>query len=449
VATLCAAALVPIFLYSYVNYAKFGTLFSIPVDKQLQVSVDPNRRAVLRANGGKLFRLAFVPTTLLQYARPDAIDLERLLPWVSFPSGRAKVVGDVRFDALDRASSVPASMPAVALLAAVGIVTVARPRRDDRRLAVLRGPMIGAATGGFLMLTIAYVAQRYLGDVFPLLALGAVVGLPVLMAWTSDRSRRTRRACAAALGALIIGSIGTNVALGVWSQRAFSGNDRLVAPFVRLQREVDGRWFGGSTGGITRGALGSPASEGTIRVVGDCDGTYWSDGARWYAVERTNRTGLYRLRVRFPSRPVGTIEPLATSGRPNVRSILAVEYRGGDRLRFAYGSVRTTLKWYRGPTVRFDPDRAHLLEVLLDPRTQQARIVMDGDSVLEPLFVVAREEPVTLGQAKPDDPVEARFSGALTNLPVDHPFCRGLARRGQLPPLVGQAAGAVYPATRP
>ena len=448
VAALGAAALVPIILYSYVNYAKFGTLLSIPTDKQFQVTVDPHRREVLRANGGKLFRLAFVPTTLLQYARPDALDVHRLLPWISFPSHRARVIGDARFDTLDRASSVPASMPAVALLAAVGIVTVVRPRRG-RRLAVFRGPMLGAATGGFLMLTIAYVAHRYLGDVFPFLALAAVVGLPVLVMWMGDRSRRTRQAGAAVLGALVIASVCINVALGVWAQRAFSGNDRLVGPFVRLQREVDGRWFGGSTGGITRGELGSPASEGTIRVVGNCDGTYWSDGARWYAVERTNRTGYYRLRVRFPKRRAGTVEPLATSGPPNVRSILAVEYRGGDRVRFAYGSVRATLRWYRGPTVRVDLHRAHLVELLLDPRAHQARIVVDGHDVLEPFYVVAGDEPLTLGRARPEDPVEARFSGSLTNLPAGKPFCRGLARRGQLPNAVGQAMPAVYPAVRP
>ena len=429
VATLGVAALLPISLYCYVNYAKFGTLFSIPVDKQFQVTVDPNRRAVLRANDGKLFRLAFVPTTLLQYTRPDALDFQRLLPWISFPTSRAKVVGDVRFDLLDRASSVPSSMPAVALLAAVGALAVVRPRHG-RRLAAFRGPMLGAATGGFLMLTIAYVAHRYLGDVFPLLALGAVVGLPVVVAWAGNRSRRTRRLGAAALGLLVIASVCTNVALGLWAQRAFSGNDRLVGPFVRLQHNVDRRWFGGSRDGITRGELGSPAGEGTIRIVGDCDGAYWSSGERWYAVERTNRTGLYRLLVRFPRRPVGTMEPLVTSGRPTVRSIMAVEYLGGDRVRFAYGSIGKRLRWYRGPTVRVDLDRTHVVEVLLDPRTQQARIVMDGHSRLEPLFVVAREKPVAIGRANPDDPVEARFSGSLTNLPVGNSFCRSLLRPG-------------------
>jgi hypothetical protein len=288
------------------------------------------------------------------------------------------------------------------------------------------------------MLTIAYVAQRYLGDVFPLLALGAVVGLPVLIVWSRNRSLRTRRVGGAILTTLVVVSVCVNVALALWSQRAFSGDDRLVAPFVRFQHEVDGRWFGGDAGGITRGALGRPAPEGTIRVVGDCDGTYWSDAEQWYAIERTNRTGRYRLRVRFPRRETGT-EPLAVSGRPGVRSIVAVEYRGRDRVRFAYGSVRKTLKWYRGPTVRIDRDRAHVVELLLDWRTQQARAVMDGRRVLEPLFVAARDEPVLIGRAEPGDPVGPRFTGSLANLPVTKDFCRSLQRRGQL----------AYPAARP
>ena len=103
----------------------------------------------------------------------------------------------------------------------------------------------------------------------------------------------------------------------------------------------------------------------------------------------------------------------------------------------------------RGPTVRVDLHRAHLVELLLDPRVHQARIVVDGRDVLEPFYVVAEDEPLTLGRARPEDPVEARFSGSLTNLPADKPFCRGLARRGQLPHAVGQAMRAVYPAVRP
>jgi hypothetical protein len=436
------AALLPIVCYCSVNYVKFGTLTSIPVEKQYQVRVDPERRDVLRANDGKLFRFVFVPTTLVQYIRPDAIGFRRLAPWISFPSERAKVIGDVRFDTLDRASSAPASMPALTLLAVVGFVAMARRSRRRRRLAPFRAPVVGAALGGFLALTIAYVAHRYLGDLFPLLALGAIVGLPVAVGWAARQSRGARRAVAITLTVLAIASVAINLALAIWVQRAFSGNDRLVAPFVRFQHELDGRWLGGGSAGIKHAGfkLGRPAKEGEIRVVGDCDGTYWSDGQTWFGVERTNRTGRYVVRARFPDRRDGEREPLATSGPPDVRSIIAIRYLRDDDVRFEYAYKRADgVQWFRGPIVHLDRNRSHQLELLLDPRTKQARVDLDGRTVLEPLYAFARDNPRGLGRARPDDPVEPRFTGTLTNLPVGKPFCRGLQRRGQI---------AVYPAVR-
>ena len=130
--TLAAAVLLPIALYGYVNVAKFGTLYSVPVDKQLETAVTAERRAVLRANDGALFGPQFVPTTVLQYARPDALGFESLLPWIAFPGHRATVIGDVTFDNLDRASSIPASMPALTFLTAVGLAAVFRPSRARR-----------------------------------------------------------------------------------------------------------------------------------------------------------------------------------------------------------------------------------------------------------------------------------------------------------------------------
>ena len=111
----------PSSLYCYVNYAKFGTLFSIPVDKQFQVAGRPEpsrsparerRQALpprLRADDASSSTPARTPSTSSGSCRGSRSR-----------RSRAKVVGDVRFDLLDRASSVPASMPAVALLAAVG-----------------------------------------------------------------------------------------------------------------------------------------------------------------------------------------------------------------------------------------------------------------------------------------------------------------------------------------
>jgi hypothetical protein len=242
---------------------------------------------------------------------------------------------------------------------------------------------------------------------------------------------------------LAVASVAINLALAIWVQRAFSGNDRLVAPFVRFQHELDGRWLDGGNAGIEHAGfkLGHPAKEGEVRVVGDCDGTYWSEGRTWFGIERTNRTGRYVVRARFPRRPYGTLEPLATSGPPEVRSIIAVEYRRGDDVRFRYAYKRMDgVQWFNGPILHLDRSRAHTLELLLDPRTKQARVDVDGRTVLEPLYAFARDNPRALGRARPDDPVAPRFTGTLTNLPVGKPFCRGLQRRGQI---------AGYPAPRP
>ena len=173
-------------------------------------------------------------------------------------------------------------------------------------------------------------------------------------------------------------------------------------------------------------------------MLGDCEGTYWSDAQRWWAVERTNRTGYFRLRLRFAARPAGTIEPLATSGPTDTRSVLAVEYRGADRVRFRYWSSRIAAtdpagQWFTGATMRIDLERAHELVVILDHRIQQARLVLDGDNVLEPFYLIAPNDRVVVGRARPGDPVASRFSGPLTNLPIDPTFCRSLERRGQLP----------------
>ena len=78
-----------------------------------------HRQAVLAANGGSLFGLKFLPTNLLQFARPDALTVTRTFPWIFFP-GKALVLGHLLYDTRDWTSSVPASMPVLFLLAVVG-----------------------------------------------------------------------------------------------------------------------------------------------------------------------------------------------------------------------------------------------------------------------------------------------------------------------------------------
>ena len=81
VAVACA---VPVVLYAYVNYAKFGTLFGNPYEKQDFLTKLAVRRAALAATGNRLLGLEYVPTNLLEYLRPDGLGFRDTFPWVTF-----------------------------------------------------------------------------------------------------------------------------------------------------------------------------------------------------------------------------------------------------------------------------------------------------------------------------------------------------------------------------
>src|ERR1035437_2861169 len=143
---LVAAVAIPVVLYVAINEIKFGPLFSLPLNRQVLTLTNAHPRAVLAANGGSLFGLKFLPTTLLQFARPDALTPTRLFPWVFFP-GKALVLGHLLYYSRDWTSSVPASMPVLFLLAVLGVISVFRPARLRGRFAPVRGRFAAPGSG--------------------------------------------------------------------------------------------------------------------------------------------------------------------------------------------------------------------------------------------------------------------------------------------------------------
>ena len=133
IVALAAAAIIPLAMYGAMNIARFGSPFSLPLQKQVFTTFDAQRQATLAANGGSLFGAKFVPTTVLQYARPDAVRFDAKFPFVDFPLHRAHIVGNVVFDTLDRSSSLPASMPGLSALALIGGYALVRGREQYRR----------------------------------------------------------------------------------------------------------------------------------------------------------------------------------------------------------------------------------------------------------------------------------------------------------------------------
>jgi hypothetical protein len=207
---LATAVLVPLAVYAALNYAKFGTLFSVPYDHQAANAVVPGRRATLAANGGTLMNVSALPTNLFQYLRPDAFRLDGSWPWVRLPSWRPTVIGDLRYDMLDHTSSVTAAMPLLVVLAVSGMITMVRSgaRAGAATLGSLDLPVLGAACAAVPSLVFVYITPRYTADFLPLLV------LPAFAAWYSFE--RWARRADARHGLAVGASVGLGL-LALWS----------------------------------------------------------------------------------------------------------------------------------------------------------------------------------------------------------------------------------------
>lgn len=276
VLALGAAVLVPIMLYAGVNLARFDEPFRLPIEKQLFTEMDESRQAALEANDGSLFSASYVPSTLWQYLRPDAVGFDGLAPWVTFPREPATVIGDATFDTLSESSSATATMPLLVVLAGVGAVVLVRPGRG---VAALRLPVLGAAAGFAGVLVIGFIAHRYLGDVLPVLVLAALVGVHRV----SEATVPVRRA--ALVGAVILGGWGVvaNLALAVEHQRVVAPAELdMRYDFIRFQHELDGHSYRPTR---VDDEVPQPGERGELVVVGDCSALLWSNGASWFVLE--------------------------------------------------------------------------------------------------------------------------------------------------------------------
>jgi hypothetical protein len=412
---LAAAIAVPVALYVYVNYSRFGSFFGLPLDDQVYSQFNPARRRALADNGGSLFGLKFLPTQLLQLVRPDGLRFDSLFPWITFP-GPATIVGGVTFDTRDWASSIPATTPALTVLGVTGIVVLVR----RAGAAAVRAPLIGAVIGGLATLTIAFVANRYMSDLLPAIVLASLVGLHALLGVAQRVPRATwTRIVAVVVLALAVISLWVNFALAFSYQRALypqAAGER--AGFIGFQQDVDELIPGGPRGNVQFGReLPARGSRGEMFVVGDCAGLYWSDSREWSAVERANGAGHFRLRVRFPDVAAGE-EALLGIGAGSDQNVLQLRYAPDHRARFALLS-RVAPKPLVSAPQRIDPGRAYSLDVIIDSRTGLARVTLDGHSVLDELTFLVTGDQATIGSAAGHAP----FSGTIRELPVPTPLC--------------------------
>lgn len=429
---LAAAVAVPLALYMYVNYARFGHPWNYPITRHITVleKIDLMRIEALKDNGNSLFGLKFVPTNLLVMLRPDGAALHGLFPFFTFPAP-ANIVGSVKFDTVDRAASIPTTMPLLFLLALVGAVAVFLRRPSTAsRLAALRVPVLGALAGGCVTLSINFVAHRYLSDFLPLLVLLALAGVQVLLLALArpDRRRSIVRGVTAGLVGLAAVSLWANFGLGILYQRAYnvflSDSDR--AAFIAFQQDFDESVVpGGSRFDVREGTeLPDPTAAGSVFVVGDCDGLYWSDGEDWFGLERTNATGGYPLRVTLPDRPPGTRETLLVAGTPDKMDVVGVEYRDDGDVVFTIETGVFGGLVLRSEPVDIEPGRPTRVDIVYDNSlVGRFAVDVDGESLFSFNNLLAIGPVVVAGS---DDPGAPEFDGKVERLPTRTPLCREL-----------------------
>ncbi|MEI7886468.1 MAG: hypothetical protein WCJ04_03665 [Actinomycetes bacterium] len=336
-----AAAVV---VYAGVNNARFHSWFGVPLDRQVLVAQDPARVAALQANGNSLFGVKYAPSVLLQTLRPDALALRSEFPFIGFPSQKPAVLGDALFAERDWSSSLPASEPLLFFGSLIGLTALFVPKKwkSSSQVMSLRIPVLGAAAGGSLFLAFGYISQRYLTDLFPFLALSAVIGLQALAALlltpascdrTKKQVRQSRIFAGIAVFAILVGSfwsvwVNSSLALQYGLEISPSAREAQRSSWLDLQKSLGGH---ASLAHLPSGAaLPTPGPRGQVLIFGNCEAMYRSSGSIWYLLEAGRAAGGVQVRL-TKTAAIEDLITLVQAASPQGRASLVLRQVGQDQ----------------------------------------------------------------------------------------------------------------------
>jgi hypothetical protein len=137
------------------------------------------------------------------------------------------------------------------------------------------------------VLTIGFIAQRYLGDFLPVLVPLTLVGGLLVARWIAAlASRPARRVAWGAAIALVAFSVWVNLGLGLLVQRAYWAPDAETRhSFLSFQQSIDEDLFSARyLSGATRPA-DDAGTRGELFIVGECEQLLWHDSWVWVDVE--------------------------------------------------------------------------------------------------------------------------------------------------------------------
>lgn len=169
----------------------------------------------------------FIPTTLVAYLRPDGLTFTSAFPFVNLrlgPTAGTRYIGiPVGAMYVEPFSTVPDDMPlfiAVVLAAAVYGFRRARQRAFDLRKAVvdlLRSPMTyciaGTAVSCLIVMSEAFITNRYLADFFPFITVTLLVCLRFIYRPSYSLSSGAAVALASSVTLLLVFSLVVDLGL--------------------------------------------------------------------------------------------------------------------------------------------------------------------------------------------------------------------------------------------
>ena len=383
-----------------------------------------------------------MPTTVVQYIRPDALRFTAAYPFVDFPPP-ARPFSGVKFDLADYTSSLPSSMPLLTVLGVVGLWALlrTRPGAPGAGVAALRGPTLGALAGGLTILPFAYIANRYLADLVPALVITSLIGVHFLLARTvRPGPNRPRWATPlwATLAVLLVAGIWINISLALIFGRLYSSDvkDDVAAAFVDTRYDIP-QSLGLDPAIPLRDDehLPNDAPRGQIAIIGDCDAMYLADGMplnaskhhAWNPLVRTEAGGRYLRTITFPAEEPGTRLPLFTLTSSEGDGQLYAEWMGGAGVRFNYQGPGSG---FRSPTHFLPADRTYTLDLVVDPRLEFVQVWLDDELAFQSFYTAPADAVITIGaDALADPELEDTYTGRLDPLPErNEALCQELRR---------------------
>ena len=332
-----------------------------------------------------------MPSAVVAYLQPFGLRLSGVFPFVTLPANPAKAFNGVLFDRRYRTASLPASMPLLFLLSGWGVIVSFRRRVGDglRRIRII---LVATAASGAAILIWGYLANRYLADFLPLLAIAATVGMVDVWRRWEHGSRRTRGLVLGAVGLVGLFGIVANVGIAITPSEYWSSDQ--AQRFVEAQQTVSDLTGHQLEHRVVRGARLPPrAPADEIFITGDCAGLYISNGedlspdpdrqlerGSWTPIER-GRPYHNRLTLTFSNAAADLTEPIRLMSAGHDQIVARVDRLLKNGKLVVHFEMTGEGKSIEGFPVEVPIGSPVAVSLLTDPQVHRTVVTVGGQAV--------------------------------------------------------------------